>query len=568
MRIGVSAAVLSACAFVGLFPGCGRPGASTKPIVAPPPQPPAASVTFRDVAAASGVNYHLGHGDKTPLTILDTAPGGCAQVDLNRDGWLDLVLVGPPKCAVYRNRRDGTFEDVTVEFGLDRPGPWMGCTVGDYNGDGYPDLFLTGYRRTALYRNDGGRRLVDVTREAGVGSELWTTSAAFADVDGDGRLDLYVGGYVDYRVGARDLCLQGEVQTACGPEYYGPERGVLFRNLDGRRFKDVTRESGLDAAAGKTWAVGFADYDDDGRPDLYLANDQTPCNLFHNLGAGRFAEVGIDSGTAYDALGRVQGGMSVDWADYDNDGRLDLFVSTYVYQDKEIYRNEGGGTFRPVGRSAGVAQPAYPHVAFGGGFLDADNNGLLDLLIANGHIRDNVAQFEDAQSYRQPLQLFENAPDHRYREVSHAAGPPFETPLVGRGVAFGDYDNDGLVDALVMDLAGSARLLRNQGGPRAGNWLHVRLAGNGANTEGIGARVTLEAGGKRQIREITRGRSVLSAGDAAAHFGVGAAAEVDLLRVRWPDGRSEEWRRVTVNQRRLLRYGTGSALARRDKHLP
>ena len=551
--LGVVVASLAGCALGGVSKS-GPTGSSTTP------KPESWDVTFRDVAAEAGIHYTLGHGKKSPLTILDVAPGGCALVDLDQDGWLDVVLVATPRCAVYHNLGNGRFEDVTAAWGLDREGPWMGCTVGDYDNDGYPDLFVTGYHRCALWHNEHGRRFKDVTREAGVQCDLWTTSAAFCDVDGDGWLDLYVGAYVDYQVGHQDLCLAGKVMTSCGPEMYGPERGRLFHNLKTGRFADITQASGLDQAAGKTWGVAFADYDDDGKPDLYLANDQVAGNLFHNVGGGKFRDVGKRSGTAYDAYGNVQGGMGVDWGDYDGDGRLDLFVSTYTHQAKQLYHNDGGGHFRVASEEAGIAVPTLPYVAFGGGFFDPNNDGFPDLLLANGHVRDNAEQADSSQHYAQPLQLLANGGHGAFTDVSLRAGVPFQERLVGRGVAFGDYDNDGREDALVVDLEGRARLLHNEGGPRCGHWLTVQLEGGPLNRHGIGARVTVEAGGRKQVREVAAGRSVLSACDTRLHFGLGTATKVERVTVRWPNGRWEEWLDRPADRFLTLRAGSGRPL--------
>lgn len=542
--------------------GCGTPPhTSTKVGVGTRAESEKGRVRFRDTATELGIRYQLGHGGKSPLSILETAPGGCAFADLDRDGWQDLILVGPPKCAVYRNVDGRRFEDITSRLGFEAAGPWMGCTVGDCNGDQYPDLLLTGYRRTVLLQNVRGQKLLDVTRSVGIKSSDWTTSAAFCDVDGDGWLDLYVGAYVDYRVGVRDHCRVGTMFSACGPEMYNAEVGRLYRNVGGARFQDITQRSGLNKAAGKTWGVSFADYDADGWPDLYLANDQMPGNLFRNLGHGRFAEIGMSSGTAYDARGSVQGGMGVDWGDYNRDGRLDLLVTTYTHQVKELYRNEGKGFFQPAGGEAGLAQTTLPYVAFGTGFFDADNDGWLDILIANGHIRDNAAKFDAAQQYAQPLQLLINRGDGTYADVSAQAGDPFQAPLVGRGVAFGDYDNDGRVDAVVMDLEGRTRLLHNEHEGKFGNWLTFKLDAGRGNTEGIGARVTVTVAGHKMVREVTRGKSVLSACDARAFFGLGNIKTAENVTVRWPDGAKEEWRNISTNRMYKITKGSGQLIA-------
>lgn len=550
---------LLALAFLTLLTGC--PG--RRPPVPSTAAEPSWNVTFRDAAQEAGIEYAFAEQLKSPLTILHASTGGCALVDLDGDGWLDAVLVGPSHCAVYHNLRNGHFEDATARMGLARPGFWMGCAVGDYDNDGYPDLLLTGYHCLALLHNEGGARFRDVTREAGLRTDLWTTSAAFFDMDGDGLLDLYVGAYVDYRVGHMDLCPLGSVHTACGPELYPAQRGRLYRNRGGGRFQDVTTGSGLDKAAGKTWGVAISDYDEDGKPDLYLANDQVPGNLFHNLGGGHFEDVGVLTGTAMDANGQVQGGMGVDWGDSNGDGRLDLFVTTYYQQDDQLYLNEGAGLFRPVANSTGLSGPTRPRVGFGCGFLDADNDGALDLLVTNGHVRDNAAQVDGAQEYAQPLQLFANRGDGTYQDVSARAGAPFAIPMVGRGMAFGDYDNDGRVDALVVDLAGNARLLHNEGGAHSGNWCTLRLNAGKGNRFGIGARITVESGGSRQVREVTTARALLSASDSRVYLGLGAEKRINRVTVRWPDHATESWSDLPANQVLTLAQGHGRTAAQK-----
>lgn len=547
-----------AAAAVAVFStgGCDRPAPEAKPSTLSA-RSSTWNVTFEDVAERAGIDFTPQNGDRSPLTIWDVAPGGCAWSDFDGDGWLDAVLVGPPRCALYRNLGNGRFEDVTAAWGLNVEGPWMGCTVGDYDNDGHPDLLVTGYRRSALYRNERGRRFRDVTRAAGLQDRRWTTSAAFGDVDGDGWLDLYVGAYVDYKIGRQDHCMHGTVRTTCGPEAYPTERGSLYRNLRNGRFADVTAASGMSTAAGKTWGVAFADFDEDGRLDLYLANDQVPGNLFRNRGNWQFEDLGLSSGTGYDANGAVQGGMGIDWGDFNADGRFDLFVTTYARQNKELYLNQGRGVFQPSSVNVGLATVTHPYVAFGGGFFDPDNDGNLDLFIANGHIRDNAAEVDSSQSYAQPLQLLANRGDGTVADVSAQAGAAFQKPAVGRGVAFGDYDNDGLVDVLAVDLEGRARLLRNQGGGRVGNWLQLRLDAGKLNGEAIGARVWVEAAGRRRMRELTRGRSVLSACDVRAHFGLGSAEKVDRIIVRWPDGKKEEWRNLVSNKILTLKRDAG-----------
>jgi hypothetical protein len=423
----------------------------------------------------------------------------------------------------------------------------MGCGVGDYNNDGFPDVYLTGYRRSLLLENRAGNTLMDVTASAGVGLSLWTSSAAFADYDHDGLLDLYVGAFLDYHIGKQDLCQLGNIHAACGPEHYKPERGRLFHQVRPGVFQDVTSRFGLDHASGKTWGVTFSDFDGDGWPDLYLGNDMEPGNLYRNKGGHGFEDVGLSSGAGYNKDGAVQGAMGVDWGDFDNDTFPDLFVTTYYRQPKSLYRNEGGKLLREESGPLGVASRTMPYVGFGCGFADFDNDGFLDLMLVNGHIRDNVSQFDPGQTYREPMQLFANRAGKAFEDVSAISGDTFQRPLVGRGLALGDYDDDGRVDALVVDLEGRARLLHNEGPAGDRSWLTLRLRGTKSNRDAIGARALLETSAGTQMREVTRAGSVLSANDCRLHFGLPAGAQVRSLRVRWPSGRITEMKDLPLS---------------------
>jgi hypothetical protein len=326
---------------------------------------------------------------------------------------------------------------------------------------------------------------------------------------------------------------------------YDPQFGILYRNLGGGRFEDVTRSAGAAPSAGKSWAALFSDFDGDRYPELYVANDMTPCDFYLNQ-KGRFRGLGSQSNVAYDASGHLQGAMGCDSGDYDNDGRLDLVVTTYFAQPTSLYRNDGDGLFTEVGTPAGIGARTMPYVGFGTGLVDFDNDGWLDFFQANGQVRANISRHDPSQQYAQPLQLFRNN-GGRFHEVSATAGEPFHTPVVGRGAAFGDYDADGRVDILLSNLEGKALLLRNVSEP-ANHWLRVSLAGSGGNRQGLGARVELQAGDLRLVREVRTCGSVLSANEPVAHFGLGSASAVDRVTVRWPDGRTTTRTGVPVDQ--------------------
>lgn len=535
------------------------------------PQPPAPNRRaapekglFRDVAEEAGLTFRWGYGSRSPLNILETARGGAAFLDYDGDGWLDILLVGDT-VALYRNRgvpgagepehrtpERPLFEDMTARSGLDAKGMLMGCAVGDYDNDGRPDIFITGHGQCALYRNRHGSDRTansptplfeDVTARAGVGPRRpheWSASAGFADLDNDGFLDLVVGHYVEFTPKTRQLCdfpsagAQGKVLASCPPLYYEPQQTRFFRNRGNGTFEDVTAR--FPKGNGNNLGVGFADYNDDGLMDIYVANDGLPGDLYHNRGGWKFENVGTASATAYNQDGREQAGMGVDWADYDGDGRLDLIVSTFQNEPKSLYRNEGGGLFSYASYAAGIGDQTKPRLAFGVGFFDYDNDGHPDLLLANGHVQDTIHQIHPPATYAQPMQLFRNLGDGAFEEITPQGGPAFARLIVGRAIAFGDYDNDGRVDALVADLNGAPLLLHNEM-QTTHHWLGVRLVSRHGKRDALGARVLLEtADGKKRMAEAQTCRSYLAACDPRVHFGLGAESRVRRLTVRWPGG--------------------------------
>jgi hypothetical protein len=522
---------------------------------------------FRNIAPGAGLHFPLGHGGRSPLDILETLGHGAALLDVDGDGRLDVLLLGPDRCALFRAvPPDGDagprFEEITARSGLRQQGYWMGCAAADYDGDGRTDLLVTGYRTLALYRNEGGR-FRDVTAAAGVTDTGWSTSAGFADFDGDGWLDLYVARYVRYLPGMVRFCDHAGVKTACGPTTYDAERGRLFRNLGpgsapdaGCRFADVTEATGLAAAQGNALGVAWGDPDDDGRPDLAVANDQLPGDLFRNRGGGRFESAGLTSGIAYNAAGQAYAGMGIDWGDVDGDGRPDLVVTTYQHQPRCLYRQDRPGLFIDAAAALGIAHATVNTLGFGVRFLDWDNDGWLDLAFANGHVVDNIQQVEADVTYRQPVQLFRNrgaeAPGV-FEEVSDRAGPDVARPIVGRGLCAADLDGDGRLDLLVVDAEGEPRLL--QYAAPGGHWLEVRLAAPPPNRDALGARVRVTAAGRTQTRHLFTDGSYMSAGAPRLHFGLGAAERVEQIEVRWPGGRVEAWRDLPADRAVLLRRG-------------
>ena len=510
---------------------------------------------FRDVAQADGLRYRWVVPGPRPLDILQTIGNGCAFLDYDNDGSPDILLVGP-KLALYKGDGRGRFTDVTHAMGLDKfHGHFLGCAVGDYDNDGYDDVYVSGWHTGLLLHNAGGEGFKDVTKEAGLPDQAWGTSCAFGDVNGDGRLDLFVGNYAvfDPKSSLR-LCKNGRFFSGCGPLDYPSRYGALYQNLGGGRFTDVSAAWGADGW-GKVLGDAFADYNGTGRNSLYLANDETAGNMLYNAG-GRFREDGRRSGTAFDGGMRAHGGMGIDWGDYDNDGRLDLFVAAYQNEPKCVYHNAGGGSFEEVSQPLSLAAATRPYVAFGAKWLDYDNDGWLDLMIANGHVEDNVHDVDPSTTYRQPTQLFWNAHGKLMADMSARAGAALQKPLVGRGLAVGDFDNDGRVDALVVDSEGSPLLLHNES-KSTGHWLSFTLIGDGikCNRDGYGAQVAVKAGGLTQTRVCHADGSYLSSSDKRVHVGIGKSARAQSVSVRWPDGRVDTYKDVAGDQGYVVREG-------------
>jgi hypothetical protein len=412
--------------------------------------PPAAP--FTDVTKTSGITFRHSPGGKSPLTILQTAGAGCAFLDYDGDGWPDVFLVGSgreregaPLHALYRNNHNGTFTDVTARAGVGGSDYGMGCAVGDYDGDGDLDLYVTCYGTNALYRNNGDGTFTEVAAHAGVATHGWSTSAAFADYDGDGRLDLYVGRYLVFNASTPQFCPRKGVPLSCSPTLYDAEYGVLYHNNGDGTFTDVTERTGV-KSAGKTLGVVWADYDGDGRPDLFVANDNAPNNLFHNDGGGRFHDVAVASGIAYGPQGSAQASMGVDCGDYDGDGRLDFVFTNFQNEGAGLYHNEGRTGFLAMADRAGLLAATLPVLGFGTGFLDFDNDGHPDLFIANGHVQDAIQRVDPGCSFAQPRQLLRNRGDGTFEDLTAASGSALTAPAVGRGVALGHEHTNGHVE--------------------------------------------------------------------------------------------------------------------------
>lgn len=500
-------------------------------------------IEFRETSQEAGLTYRWTLPLARPLNILNTIGNGVAFPDYDADGNLDILLVGPTP-ALYRGDGKGRFTDVTKKMGLnDLKGHFLGCAVGDFDNDGFPDLYLSGYREGRLLHNESGKRFRDITAQSGISPQSWGTSAAFADIDGDGLLDLFVGGYAKFDSASTQLCLTGGVKTSCPPGTYDGESGRLYKNLGGGRFKEVTQAWLGKSSIQKTLGVAFADFDDSGRPSLALANDEVPGDLCLNLGTS-FKSVGAASGVAYSAGGQPHAGMGQDWGDYDNDGRLDLAVMTFSTEIKPIYHNDGSCLFTDQSPQLGITRATTPYVAFGVKWLDADNDGWLDLMMTNGHTSDNIAETGQGLAFKQPTLLFRNSAGTRFDQVD---APSLDLPIVGRGLAIGDYDNDGRVDVLISDADGAVRLLHNET-PNAGHWLTLKLIGRKGCRDATGAIITLKTTTQTLTRYAHSDGSYLSSSDPRVHFGLGKETKATQISIKWRKGAVQTLTNVTADR--------------------
>ncbi len=528
--------------------------AASASIQTPALLPAAGPPLFEEIGEKAGLHYVWAVQGKRPLNILQTIGNGCAFLDFDGDGNLDILLVGE-KVALYKGDGHGHFTDVSEQTGLTKlKGHFLGVAVGDFDGDGRPDLYLTAYRGGALLRNAGGTSFVDVTKAAGIAPQTWTTSAAFADLDGDGKLDLYLGNYVKFDAHTQpQLCDFSGTPSSCGPRYYTPEKPRVYRNLGGGKFEDKTKAWLPDNIEGKNLGVAIADFDGSGKQSLALANDEVKGDLLYWEG-GRFVNLKDTSGTSVDNDGGVHGGMGTDWGDYDGDGKLDLGVATFQNEAKSMYHNEGGKYFTDRSAALGVAEKTMPFVAFGFKFTDFDNDGWLDLVIANGHVQDNIDVVDKSAKYKEPVQFLRNIEGKSFQDASGGLAPEVTKPIVGRGLAIGDYDNDGKLDALVVDSEGKPLLLHNVS-PNKNHWLSVKLDGAGGNRMGIGALVTVEAGGRKLLRRCATDGSYLSASDSRVHFGLGGFASPVTVTVKWSGGKTDIFRNVAIDRGVTLKQG-------------
>ncbi len=524
-------------------------------------------IKFIDIAQKAGLNFQHFSGSSEKTYILEGMSGGVAWIDYDRDGWLDLYLVNGGlwdellkgkrsiSNALYRNKGDGTFIDVTKKAGVGNHFWGMGVAASDYDNDGWTDLYVCNYGPNTLYRNNGDGTFTDVTDKAKVGDKRWAVSAAFGDYDSDGHLDLYVTNTVqfDHNQPPPMNCHYRGIIVQCGPLGLVPDADILYHNNGDGTFSDVTKKTQVgNVKPSYGLGVAWSDYDNDSDLDLYVANDQMANFLFQNQGNGSFIEVGLMSGAGYSDDGLAQGSMGVDLGDYDHDGLLDIFLTHFSDDYNTLYRNLGNGNFRDVSHLSEIAFPSWPFLGWGTGFVDVDNDGWEDLFIANGHLFPQVENYQMGHSFYQRSQLFKNLGNGKFQEFT--AGLDKVRLWSSRGAAFADFDNDGDIDIAVNNLDGNPWLLMNKGGNKQA-WLSLLLEGVRSNRSGIGARVTASTSTGNQIREVRGGSSYQSTHDFRVHFGLGNTKIVKTLEVRWPDGSIQKFNQIAANVHYRLKEG-------------
>jgi hypothetical protein len=512
-------------------------------------------------STASGINWTHVSGRSPMAHLPETVGAGCAFFDYDNDGWMDVYLVNSGPCdfytpsrplrnALYHNNRDGTFTDVTLRAGVPGNAYGMGVAVGDYNGDGFPDLYVTQYPHSILYHNNGDGTFTDITAKAGVAAPGWATSAVWFDYDNDGKLDLFVCRFVDYSKAKLKFCgdLVTQERHYCIPSIYDPMPCWLFRNNGDGTFTDVSKESGISRAPAKAWGVVAADLNNDGRMDLYVTNDTIPNFLFANRAKGHFEEVGMFAGVGLNSFGKPRSGMGVDAADFDQDGWIDLFEANVDHEMYSLYHNDKDEVFSDISNPNGIGTATQLMSGWGLKFLDYDNDGDIDLLLCNGHPDDTVEKRVEGVKFREPILLFRNS-GNRFENVSLRSGDIFSRPLAARGLALGDFDNDGAMDLLISQNNGPPLLLRNVAG-RANHWLGVRLVGTKSNIDAIGAQITYRCGEWQRHKFKVGGGSYLSSHDPRMVLGLGQRTKVDWLEVQWPQpsGRKERFTDLPIDR--------------------
>jgi enediyne biosynthesis protein E4 len=560
LRGSFALCVVFVVSVVVLLSGC-RPQTPTNVVSSAPPTVPA--VEFRDVTEKAGIAYRHVNGAEGDKWLPETMGGGGGFIDYDGDGWLDIVFINSgnwagkgkklPAVVLYRNRRDGTFEDVTAKVGLTDSFYGMGLAVGDFDNSGTSDLFVTAVGQSRLYRNIGGR-FVNVTEQSGIRDQGWATSAAWLDYDRDGNLDLFVCHYVQWSP-KNDVyaSVDGRTKSYARPQSYQGESCRLYRNRGAGKFEDVTENAGILNTRSKALGVAILDYDDDNLPDIFVANDTEPNFLFHNQGDGTFKNVGAEAGIAVSDQGTSRAGMGVDAADVQNRGTFDVLITNFSGEQLTLYRRDttGAGLYLDVAAQSGVGLTTQIYLGFGAFFFDYDLDGRQDILVNNGHIQDDIDRDAGVRgmgvTYAEPCLLFHNEGTGKFTDVSRNSGDGLTAQRVGRGAAYGDYDNNGSLDVLILTNNGAPALLQNNN-KTGNNWFRLILRGTASNRCALGARVRVTVGGVTQTQEVRSGSSYLAASDTRLTFGLGKAAQADSIEIRWSSGRVQPVQPVPAGQ--------------------